>query len=158
VITMLAGLAALSIAFMVIAFFLKAKHSLITGGIAGLFAGFLFGLFATIVPGFTHYFGPVEIPDPVVQIGGTATMISSLYPPIMAVVGLIIGCLPGGTQEKIFLATRCSQWDSASCESRGVQHRVSAAPIVMRAELIVAQSTAGECLYVWRSTIAPAAK
>ena len=52
------------------------------------------------VPGFNHYFRPVETPDSVMQIGGTATMISSRYPPIMAVVGLIIGVFLGARRKK----------------------------------------------------------
>jgi hypothetical protein len=94
-IAMLIGLVALLIAFIAIAFFVKAKHSLVTGGIAGLVAGFMFGLFAATLPGFTHYFGPVEIPDPVIQIGGIYTVVSTLYPPIIAMVGLIVGAFLG---------------------------------------------------------------
>lgn len=98
-ISVLIGLVALLMVFIAISLFLKVKRSLITGGIAGLVAGFMLGLFACMLPGFTHYFGPVEIPDPIIQIGGVATGMSEMYPPIMAVMGLIVGLFLGARRK-----------------------------------------------------------
>jgi hypothetical protein len=97
--SMLIGLVAMLIAFITVAFFLKAKHSLIMSGIAGLVTGFMLGIFAAILPGFTHYFGPAEIPDPVIQVAGTATTLSLLYPLILGVVGLIAGVFLGSRRK-----------------------------------------------------------
>jgi spore maturation protein SpmB len=98
-ITLLIGLVALLMAFVAVAFLLKIKRSLILSGIVGSVAGFMLGLFAAMLPGFTRYFGPVEIPDPVIQIGDTATSIWKLCPPVLAVVGLIVGALLGSCRK-----------------------------------------------------------
>jgi hypothetical protein len=92
---LLTGAVALLLAFVAIGYLLRAKHSLITHGIAGLIAGFMLGYsLAAIVQG-SHFFGPVRIPDPIIQFGGVATMLSMLYAPLLAVAGLIVGCLLG---------------------------------------------------------------
>src|SRR5688572_19137320 len=98
--TMLTGLVALLIAFIAVAFFLRARHSLITGGITGLVAGFMFGLFAAVLPGFTHYFGPVEIPNPVILLPWFATTLANFYPLIFGAVGLVVGIFVGARRRK----------------------------------------------------------
>jgi hypothetical protein len=97
--SMLIGLVAMLIAFITVAFFLKAKHSLTMSGIAGLITGFMLGIFVAILPGFTHYFGPAEIPDPVIQVAGIAMRLSLLYPLILGVVGLIAGVFLGSRRK-----------------------------------------------------------
>jgi hypothetical protein len=99
-ITMLMGLLAIVIAFVAIAFLLKAKQSLFIGSTTGMIVGLMFGVCAVILPGFTHFFGPIEIPDPRIQICGIYTGLSSLYPPILAVVGLIVGACVSGLGKK----------------------------------------------------------
>jgi hypothetical protein len=38
-----------------------------------------------------HWFGPIDIPNPVVQIGGVATTLSTIYIILFALAGLIVG-------------------------------------------------------------------
>jgi len=90
---LLAGFSAILALFVIIAFAVGAKRSLIVGGITGTVSGFLIGVTTSIAIAAMHWFGPVDIPNPVIQIGAVATTLGNFYPMIFGIVGSIFGVI-----------------------------------------------------------------
>ena len=86
--------------FFAVAVVLRLSRAPITGGIAGLIAGFMFGLVAATTASASHYFGPVEIPDPVILLPWFATTLGSFYPIIFGTAGAVFGALIGARRKK----------------------------------------------------------
>ena len=76
----LIGFVALLLVLVLIGVPSKWKSTPVNGGLFGLFVGLLVGVIATVVIGASHFFGPVEIPNPVLQIGGAATTFANVMP------------------------------------------------------------------------------
>jgi hypothetical protein len=60
----------------------------------------MLGLATGVAVSAMHWFGPIDIPDPVVQIGGIATTATSLYPAAFGAVGLVVGVFIGAMRGK----------------------------------------------------------
>jgi hypothetical protein len=85
------GVAALLTVFAVTALARGSGRSPVFAGVAGMLVGFLIGVVADEAIGIMHWFGPVDIPNPVIQIGDVATTLGTLYPVIFGLAGLIVG-------------------------------------------------------------------
>jgi hypothetical protein len=85
------GVLAFLTVFAVVALTRSLARSPVVGGIAGMIIGFLVGVVADEAIGVMHWFGPVDIPNPVIQIGDVATTLGTLYPVIFDLAGLIVG-------------------------------------------------------------------
>ena len=90
-ISLVIGLVALVGVLAVVAFAPKLARSALVAGLAGMSVGFLIGVMADVAIGVMHWFGPIDVPDPVIQIGDIATTLGTLYPLILGVVGLAFG-------------------------------------------------------------------
>jgi hypothetical protein len=88
------GLVAASLMILV-ALRLLSGQGRIVGALVGMMVGFLIGIVVNVAVGFMHWFGPVDIPNPVIQIGGVATTIGTLYPVMFGAVGFIVGLVLG---------------------------------------------------------------
>jgi hypothetical protein len=99
----LAGFVALLVALLAVAFLFRAKRSLIVSGLMGMVAGFMSGYVLAVVVSASHFFGPIRIPDPIIQIGGVAMPLSVLCAPFLGVVGLIVGCMLGARSNQTFV-------------------------------------------------------
>src|SRR4051794_15291122 len=72
------------------------KRRRCVGAFAGMVVGFLFGIVVDDAISTMHWFGPIDIPNPVVQIGGVATTLSNINVILFALSGLIVGIVVSG--------------------------------------------------------------
>jgi hypothetical protein len=72
------------------------KRRRCVGEFVGMVVGFLFGIVVDDAISTMHWFGPIDIANPVVQIGGVATTLSTIYIILFAMVGLIVGIVVSG--------------------------------------------------------------
>src|SRR4051795_7735786 len=71
----------------------------IGGALVGFAVGFLIGVVVDEAIGLMHWFGPVDVPDPVIQMFGIATTIGTLYPAMFGVVGVVVGFAVAGGEK-----------------------------------------------------------
>src|SRR5215212_2241698 len=94
------GVVALLAVVLIIALAPRSCRSAVVGGLAGMFVGFLFGVMADVAIGVMHWFGGIDIADPVIHVVNVATTCGTLYPVIFGLVGFVFGVARGRMRTK----------------------------------------------------------